>query len=435
MSFYTRLLVAVGLAGAAAALWITTYDASTLGEAVLGGYRERWFLIAAAVSWATGLAALGLVVAARDTWFKIITIHLGLFLTIGMLEAVAFAGLVDYREILLDPNTLYTSATKRDSRLRFSLRPDIRSEGKTAGDLTRLLGAPAVMLNYRFESDGNGLRNPREKPDARIALLGDSILVAGLLSIEDIVTERLERGIGRAVLNVSVTRTAPQEQLAIFDLVRPEPACHVVLHFLFEGNDLTDSMTWRKWFAAGSRHYPRSGLIKTVMTFLKRPKRGVGTQDRHGSFRRADGGREEVYFLYDASKIASTAAEFELMGKDLAIGHRALREAGARVAVVVVPAKLSVVGSFIDWPDGAALADPTRWRSSFAESARSYAAREDLPFHDLTGDLRAAARNGVLPYFPTDTHLNADGHRIMAAALAPLIEQLRSGTEDDGCAP
>ena len=50
----------------------------------------------------------------------------------------------------------------------------------------------------------------------------------------------------------------------------------------------------------------------------------------------------------------------------------------------------------------------------------------EIGYLDLTPALRSAARENTLVFFPDDTHWTAEGHRVVAAALA---EALTIGTQ------
>ena len=86
----------------AAACWILTYDNHTnTGTAVLGGYRDRWFVVCLVVSWVSIWVIVGALGRPnRTTWFHIIIIHLAAAVPLVLLEIAALSGLVDFREVL-----------------------------------------------------------------------------------------------------------------------------------------------------------------------------------------------------------------------------------------------------------------------------------------------------------------------------------------------
>jgi hypothetical protein len=427
-----RLLAALILTVASISCWIYFYDDySNIGTAVLGGYRDRCFIFCVLLSWMSVIAFLYLLKIPRETWYKIISVHLGLLIALVFLESAAVFGLIDYRELLSGGQKLYLSATRRDPHLRSASPPNLRVSGKSVGDLTLILGAPAIALPYTFETDALGLRNAENKLDAQVILLGDSILVAGKLPISEILTERLEHDYSIRTLNVSSIGYSPQEELALLEDLGINLNCRLIVQFIFEGNDLTDSRNWRQWRADGSHHYPESGLVKTLLRQLDGPKIKAAS-GRSGKFNEANGHEAEIYFLYDAGQVVELIDEFGPLSEDLKTSQTALEKKGAKLALVFVPSKLTVLGPVITWPSGSKLSAPALWDSLLPQKVRAYAQQMNIPYHDLTDDLRAAAKKGQLPYFPTDTHLNSLGHRIMAAALAPFLRDLRPSK---GCSP
>jgi lysophospholipase L1-like esterase len=62
-----------------------------------------------------------------------------------------------------------------------------------------------------------------------------------------------------------------------------------------------------------------------------------------------------------------------------------------------------------------------RNRLALNDLMREFCAEEGITFLDLTADLQATLRAGHNVYFPDDSHWNAAGHEIAAAALARLL--------------
>ena len=420
------VLIAGVLAVLSAGMWILTFDGSSApGMAVLGGYRDRWFLINLILSYLTVMAGvLAVVGPKRSTVFKLIAINIGIIFVFGALELAAAAGLVDYSHVILG-----ASARPReiDDRLRHAGRPGVRTEGDAIPDLASWLGAPAEPVPYVFETDRYGLRNPVDKEDPRVVCLGDSILVAGLLPVESTVTEQLERILGVSVLNVGEVGYGPQEELIRFGMTGLDEDARLFVHFIFEGNDLSDSYQWRQWRNRSLKsQWPRSGLVKSLLRLLDMPRRAAGRR-RTGVFGAAGSSPETVYFLYDKAHIDSES-EWPHLREALLTARDDIESHGGRYAVVLVPAKLTVLHPFCAWPPESELDDPARWESALRSDLAKLCAQEDIPYLDLTNALRAVARTGRLPYFANDTHLNEQGHEAMAEALAPWIES-------DLCAP
>lgn len=411
-------LITAVLAVLSAVMWVLTFDGSSEpGIAVLGGYRDRWFVVNLFATYLSVIAGvIAFVGAQRSTMFKLIAVNVGIIFVFGALELVAAVGIVDYRHIMTGTPT---ARGETDDRLRHASSPNVRTTGNAVPDLASWLGADAEAIPYVFETDRYGLRNPVDKEDPPVVCLGDSVLVAGLLPVESTVTEQLERRLGTPVLNVAEVGYAPQEELVRFETTGLDRK-RLIVHFIFEGNDLGDSHQWRQWLnRTFETQWPESGLAKFLLRLLDRPRRAAGRR-RTALFPADASSPETVYFLYDALLIDSES-EWVHLRKALLEAREDVVSRGGRYAIVLVPAKLTVLYPFSAWPPESELDDPARWESAFRSGIAQFSADEGIPYLDLTTALRAVAAAGELPYFANDTHLNERGHEAMAEALAPWI--------------
>ena len=94
-----RILVCVVLALTSVAPWVVFYDdTSAAGTAVLGGYRDRWFLFNGFLSYVSLWGVVLLLGRPRKKALVRIALSLaGLVLGVATLETCAFFGLVDFR--------------------------------------------------------------------------------------------------------------------------------------------------------------------------------------------------------------------------------------------------------------------------------------------------------------------------------------------------
>jgi len=424
-----RTILALGLLAASAASWIITHDdLSEPGTAILGGWRERWFLINVALSYAALWAAISAWLRpSREALLKAVAVHLGVALPIAAAELAAAVGLVDFRSLRAIRGAFREGGPDLpDPRLRAASVPGLHAVGEQPPDLVAILGAAADPIPFDFATDAHGLRNPRAKPDPAVVCLGDSMLAAGLVPTEEIVTERLERALGVSVLNVGEPAYSPQEELIRFETTGVGPTGRLVLQFLFEGNDLTDSERWLAWRAASDSgsgaDWPDSGLLRYVLELLHRPKRAAGAL-RSGTLPGADGGETRVWFLYDAGGVAEHMQGWPAVAEALAAANREIRAAGGRYALVLIPSKLTVLHPLMTWPEVSPLRAEGSARSPLPAALAELARAEGIPFVDLTPALRASAERGALPYFAADTHLDATGHAVMAEALTPWVRE------------
>jgi hypothetical protein len=423
---------ALVLCALAVAGWIfTAGTGAEPGTAVFGLYRDRAFVANLLASWAAAIVAwLRLARPSTAARLRLVAVHFGLALPLAFGECASLAGLVDFRALLGDARTYSAAAAHvADSRLRRSGAPNQHVSGRISQDLAPVLGVDAPEVEFDVRTDRFGLRNSRDRADPDVVCLGDSVLVAALVPAADTLTERLERALRASVLNVAEPAYAPAEEAIRLESLRLPERPRLVVQFLFEGNDLADTASFRAWSARSVRTgWPESGLGKSLLAALHAPRRGVAER-RVGVFAGALGD-ELVWFLYDAERIERDMGEMAALKATLADLRRRTLGSGGRYAIVFVPMKLRVLHSLVRFPENSALRDPRMAASRFAPDLSAWAASEGIPTFDLTPALRAVAEAGTLPYFPADTHLSAAGHAAAAAALEPwlraLLAELRS---------
>jgi hypothetical protein len=414
-----RILASVACLVPAALAWTWSADGSRPGAWVLGLYRERSFAVNLALSylgvWA--MLAIGLRLGAR-------TLGRGLLATSGLVacvlacELVAILGWVDFRALFGERPPMPDFA----HQLRRTGAPNQAWEGPIHFDLADWLGAPAgAQGQVAYATDRFGLRNPPGKDDARIVLLGDSILVGSNVDADDLIAQRLQEQVGVQVIGVAQVQYAPQESLNLLRSTGLALGGRTVLHFIFEGNDLADSKSWHAWLERPFRSdWPASGLLKSLARPLKWSRRTGASQARHG-WVRSGGERQQVCFLYDARRIDADLDEWPRLAAALSQARREFETQGARYEIVFVPAKIRVLHSRAEWPPGGYFESPTTWDSAFRDALSVFCKREGIAFHDTSSALTACLERGELPFFPFDTHLNATGHHAVASFLAARI--------------
>jgi hypothetical protein len=154
-----------------------------------------------------------------------------------LLELIGLLGFVSYPERF----GRKTGPTLGDDRI---VHADVR--GVSYHDTAASWGLLSQPVPFHFKTDRRGFRNRHDRARADLYLLGDSIIVAGLISIEKTVTARLERLLGRSAMSVALNGVSPQEEIELFREADLAVENSLVLHFLFEGNDLLDSASHRK---------------------------------------------------------------------------------------------------------------------------------------------------------------------------------------------
>lgn len=411
----------IGLLAVAVAWW-QMYDDSRIGLYVLGGYREPVFGGLVGATWLS-LTALWLawMHPGRAAVWRFVLVHASLIFTVLLLEAVAMFGLVDYTQAL-EGDTKEPRAVAAANGIRSQTRANVDVRGETHADLVALLGASGESIEYHLRTDDYGLRNPTTRKNPEVVCLGDSILVAGLVSEADMMTELLCKQLDLSVLNCSEVGSSPQEEYLRFEATGLVPSNRLFVQFLFEGNDLSDSRTFREWRAGQRIAWPASGFAKTMLHLLKWPTAKTLPGSR-ASFRGTDGA-VDVCFLYDARQQAVSRDELEPVSRFLVETRDQIHANSGRYAVCFVPSKLSTVEAHCDFDAEFALDRDSDRLRYFARGIEQACAAADVPFLDLLPALRSAAAAGKLPFFPADTHLNAFGHSVMADAVAEWLQPM-----------
>lgn len=295
--------------------------------------------------------------------------------------------------------------------------PHLDESGETREDLALRWGIPSPTIRYRYQTDRRGFRNVPDRDSADVYCVGDSFLVAGLVPFEDILSARLEERLGRPVMNVALVGLSPQAERELFLRSRLDLVGRLVLHFVFEGNDLLDSASWRR-SAAGTE--PGEGWRQRTLAHRVVRRLADLSQPKATQVERRTGWIDGTPYLFHwlANSFRGHEQELEAITASLSEMRRDVEAAGGRYAVVLIPAKIRVLGPLCTFGAGSAIAD---WRSHcgpLPEHLRAWSERERAAFIDLTPALVESARAGAVPWFPADTHWNAIGHRVAAEVLA-----------------
>ena len=157
------------------------------------------------------------------------------------------------------------------------------------GDIVRMGYVPAavsegVLHRFPFQTDDEGFRNARVRPQIDVAALGDSFTDAMTLPIEDAWPTRLERQTGLAVQNYGTAGFGPQQELlALQEYAARHHPRSVVLAY-FAGHDLFDAEAFDEFARSGGavRRAVQGWQIKDVVSradnwFLVSALRAAGT--------------------------------------------------------------------------------------------------------------------------------------------------------------
>ncbi len=410
-----RLIAAgVVVAAAVAPWWLTIDRGDDLRTLVLGLYRDRWFMLNVASTFVALQAIALLHSPTRKRLINLILFNVSLGIGAAVVELPSIAGFIDFQSI----GQAYRAAP--DQGVSRVTQPNLRLEGESWPDLVTLLGAPSAKRPFSIQTDRYGLRNASDVADPRVVCLGDSILYAGFLRTDELLTERLARLLEAPVLNVSEPGLSPEEEMNRFAMTGVTNNGRIFLQFIFEGNDLGGSAAFTSEGVVDTGgDWPESGVLKFILRKLHAPRPGIA-ETRKGRFADASG-ESDVYFFYDAVEVDRSIGHLDALADYLDRRHDELAAAGSRYIVVFVPMKLTVLGPYCSWPESSRIADPRFRTSEFRAQVTDACLGRSIPLVDLTADLQQAAESGELVYFFDDTHLNARGHEVAAESIATYL--------------
>jgi PAS domain S-box-containing protein len=133
-------------------------------------------------------------------------------------------------------------------------------------------------------------------------------------------------------------------------------------------------------------------------------------------------GKQLVYVKGRSRAVGLTLEELDALKTSVTAieeAHRLIRDKGGRLLVVFAPTAFRVYHDIADFKEAGddtaqwELNDlPDRFRRMISEIS------PDIGYLDLTSALKSAARNDTLVFLPDNTHWSAEGHRVVAKALA-----------------
>ena len=190
-------------------------------------------------------------------------------ITLGMIELVGLTGIVSFPRAF---------GQVRGETWQDRVVPNLDIKGRTYQDLTYDSRIPTEPIEFHYVTDRHGFRNGNDRSEADIYLVGDSILVAGLLPFDETIAALVEKDLKLRTMNVAIAGLAVQEERDLFKAAKLPLQNHLVLHFVYEGNDLQDSARYRnripmKQLSALERSFSYNFLSWLIDRSDKRPLR------------------------------------------------------------------------------------------------------------------------------------------------------------------
>lgn len=368
-----------------------------------GHWRTSSILVAAALLGAAGAATL-----AAYT-------RRGLFAyLLGTLLAAAVLALLELGTILgVNYGPLFGHST--GAAFGSDPVPNVDLTGVTYQDLAHGWNLPTEPIPFHFRSDRHGFRNEIDRDAADIYVLGDSVVVAALLPFAETMTGRLEKTLGRPVMNIALIGIGPERELELLRQSAVPLDRRLVLHVITEANDIGDSHSYRNpgqgqpWDSGVNRSF-----TKHLIVWLQEQLQPVPYQAARGT---GWIGNDSYLFHWVGDNINAHAADLPLTLAAFTATRDWVRAAGGTYATVLMPSKYRVLHESCRWPPGSPLADPSPHLSPLREGITKWALAHGVPHLDLTDAMQLAARQGRIPYFAGDTHPNRLGHEIAAAEI------------------
>jgi hypothetical protein len=282
-----------------------------------------------------------------------------------------------------------------------------------------------------YRTDEHGFRNPPGIDRADVVFIGDSFTEAGPMPEKDTFVHRVATTSGLRTVNLGRSHYGAQQEEIVLERYGLAYRPRVVVWVLFEGNDLHDAHRFAEWQRDPSA--PRSLLERyaTASPILTGIRMTVPrNNDRPRKLRLPDGRTQDVYLDY---RYVPDAPARDVLGMDetkkaLQAGLELCRSHGIAMLIVLVPIKVRVLAPWIVFDDDT---DRNRFlpagrdtdERDFAHAVAAASRALGLPVIDAFPLLRERAAVDQRLVFATyaDSHLEVDGHAVLADAIAGWI--------------
>lgn len=362
----------------------------------------------------------------RQLTFKLVTLLASVLITIAAVD-LGYAFIVDgawkpaHTDVWFDPISITHRDNLADEELGFARKPRVVWQGRLSPD-TR-------YLTYR--TDENGFRNPLGISRADVVFVGDSFTEAGDVPEEETFPQQFRADTKLTVANLGRGYYGPQQELIILKRygLRYDP--HLVVWQIFEGNDLTDASRFAAWKANPDQHdslslrYTKhsviaSWLARTIPNDFGSPRM---FEDRTGQTRRLF-----LDYPYVPDEPVRQSLGMTETTKAIAEGYRLCESHGVKLLIIFIPIKVRVMAPYVRFnsagdreaylPGGKQDSD-----ADFGSQLAKFCKQLGCPFLDMTDPLRRRAAEDNIHIYSTsrDSHLDTDGHAVVAQAITEWV--------------
>lgn len=393
---------------------IVTASPSKVEGALFGLWRLRHLLATLVLL----VAALSFARLARgktaflSLWATLIPV--GLFCI--TLELLGRFGVVDWTALLMPPQA-------PGEKIGWSLQPNLNVTGQTGQDIAARLKLAHAPIPFDFSTDQHGFRNGAEAP-GDIIVLGDSIVLGAAVPFHQTIAEVIEDALGVPVMQAALLGLSIQAEHDMIAQADLSLEGKTVVQFLFEGNDLLDSQTYRQQAAlqSDSDHAEPAptGASLANLIWIKL----VDLSNPPAKYHTCQIGTQTYAFLWTKRSFEGLEGEFDVITQAIRDFRMELAESNAEYALVLVPSKYRVLESMCEYPPDSAISNRNDNLSDLPDGLSAWARGNGVKFLDLTDHLKAQANTGDIPWFWGDTHWNAAGHEIAGQKTAEWLKNL-----------
>jgi len=375
----------------------------------------------------------------RQFTFKLIALLASVLITITVLD-LGYAFIVEgawkpsHTDVWFDSIAITKKDNLPDEELGFARKPRVEWQGR--------LMPTSRYLTYR--TDENGFRNPLGITKADVVFVGDSFTEAGSVSEEETFAQQFRSQTNLNVVNLGRGYYGPPQELIVLKRYGFKYEPRLVIWQIFEGNDLSDANRFAKWKANPEQHdslllrYTKHSIIGGL---LARTMPGFSGSSRMFEDRSGQVGRLFLDYSYVPDEPAREPLGMTETRTAIAEGYNLCQSHGVRLLVIFVPIKVRVMGPYVRFndandrnfylPDGKQDGD-----ADFGSEVAKLCKQLGCPFLDMTGALRRRAAEDNRKIYSTaqDSHLDTDGHVVVAQTLAEWIRTNLNQTSEPAAA-
>lgn len=300
---------------------------------------------------------------------------------------------------------------------------------------------PAYAGEKEFTAryDADGFRNPEGQTDWQAVVVGDSFAESGALPFEEIFTTQAAARSGMKIRNLGVCNTGTLSHLEYLRQFGKSASTQQAVLAFYDGNDILDTelemADLKRHQATGWRPsrtpQPQTSLLKAgyqVAKHLLSPPQAFRYQNAW-----LTSARPEMPITVRSSPMpldpeTASPEQKELLENVIRQWGATCREMGLQPSLLYIPANNRTYHGLVRF-DGNADPAARDWvPGSLPAWMRQFCQAQGIRFLDACPVLRQSAEKGVLVYNPIlDTHLNAEGSRLIGELLAKHLSDANSG--------